>query len=483
MRFSYVMLLAQKYILLGLTIALVAGVIMILAFDRYRKKQHKEEQQMPWSEFFAAVCLVFYLVIIIGVTMGDRGRVQYSFANLKLFSSYKTAWYTMDAVGWRNLRLAIFKFVPIGFLLPFVSSVFKKWWMTYLSGFGSSLLLQMLQHALGCGVFETDELLNNTLGVMIGYGIAVFVIWTKTRLLRKRASIWQVLSFQLPLVSVLAFFGAVTWGYQLQDYGNLSCENIEKKDMSGIEVSLEQELSAKRHTASIRLLHTYSKKEAYKLAQNVFWSTGKELGEGYQFGSNSAKFYTDNHDAAIWIYYDGGRVEYEDYGQQYDANYKPTMKKTNAAKKEVKAAIEALGFYVPDEAHFQNFGNGTYQFSLSQSAQIQSEVVGTITCNYTSNDMISSMKYHMVSTKTSENCQVYSQQEAYERLAKGLFSKLILDNGEEQMIETAKELKVITVELKNVMDTKGYFQPVYHFYVSCDGQSGFVDIPARVKEK
>ena len=38
-------------------------------------------------------------------------------------------------------------------------------------GFGFALFIEVVQLITGRGVFETDDIINNTIGAMIGYGL------------------------------------------------------------------------------------------------------------------------------------------------------------------------------------------------------------------------------------------------------------------------------------------------------------------------
>lgn len=61
-------------------------------------------------------------------------------------------------------------FIPLGVLL---GAGFRKmkWWMAMLLGFGISLSVEALQYFFKLGVSEFDDLMHNTLGCLIGYGI------------------------------------------------------------------------------------------------------------------------------------------------------------------------------------------------------------------------------------------------------------------------------------------------------------------------
>lgn len=69
-----------------------------------------------------------------------------------------------------EVTLNIALFVPIGLLLSGIVCK-KKWWHIAAIGCGLSLIIELLQLATGRGLCETDDLIHNTLGCMIGYGM------------------------------------------------------------------------------------------------------------------------------------------------------------------------------------------------------------------------------------------------------------------------------------------------------------------------
>lgn len=63
-------------------------------------------------------------------------------------------------------------FVPVGFLLGFATKEGKKGWLVaLLIGAGLSIGIETLQLAFKLGFAEVDDVMHNTLGCMIGYGV------------------------------------------------------------------------------------------------------------------------------------------------------------------------------------------------------------------------------------------------------------------------------------------------------------------------
>ncbi len=69
-----------------------------------------------------------------------------------------------------NLLGNIVLFLPIGFLFPAVTD-WKKLWRTVAAGIGFSLLIETIQLITSRGCFDFDDVILNSLGCVIGYGI------------------------------------------------------------------------------------------------------------------------------------------------------------------------------------------------------------------------------------------------------------------------------------------------------------------------
>lgn len=64
----------------------------------------------------------------------------------------------------------IILFIPFGFLLPCVTD-WNRMWKTVVTGIGFSLLIETIQLITSRGCFDFDDVILNSLGCVIGYGI------------------------------------------------------------------------------------------------------------------------------------------------------------------------------------------------------------------------------------------------------------------------------------------------------------------------
>ena len=57
---------------------------------------------------------------------------------------------------------------PLGFLLPIISDKFKNIALTTLTGAAFSIFIEFTQYYTGRGLFESDDIIHNTIGAFVG---------------------------------------------------------------------------------------------------------------------------------------------------------------------------------------------------------------------------------------------------------------------------------------------------------------------------
>lgn len=141
------------------------------------------------------VCLVFiWFLFFVYVTLIERTQSDIPRYNLRLFWCVWEAWTTKNAMDWYFIVGNVSIFIPLGILLPLCFDRMKVWWRTILLGFGLSLGIELTQLVFRLGLFEFDDIFNNTLGTLLGYGLFVFFTGLFRRE-RQERNVGSVLSF------------------------------------------------------------------------------------------------------------------------------------------------------------------------------------------------------------------------------------------------------------------------------------------------
>lgn len=480
MHLTYVFQLGKQYAVFGFVAAVLAVLLMVFCFFIYCKYFRWEETKLPWTKLVAGGLFIFYFSIVICATMLNRGRSEHGMAQLGLFETYLNAWYEADMVQWRNLVLNVLMFCPIGFLLPFTFSFFRKWWATYLAGFGCTLLIETMQYIRRCGVFQTDDLLNNFFGAMIGFGCFQLVILIKNKLLGRNLHIRRTLLFQIPLVVTITGFIGIFAVYQWKEYGNLKMEHVQYYNMSDIHLTSELTYTQEETTDYVRQVKTYSKGETFELAKHIFWCAGMNINPSdCAYYDDCATFYTDNRTAAIWINYQGGTYELQNYSQQYDSHNNAIALKTDATLEEIKQALAEYEITVPENATFVSDGAGSYTIRIPASTDAgESSISGIISVNYTVNGMFAYLNCFLMDMKPCKQVSVISDQEVVERIQNGEFAQIVTEEEAVIDLSTVHDMHITSIEKNYIADSKGYFRPYYKVGVLCSGVEGFIEISA-----
>ena len=127
-----------------------------------------------WKKDWSIGLLVGYMFLVFAVTILTRETEEMRF-KLDLFWSWRTAFRKWPITPWRmkmlqQILLNIAMFIPIGFLLGR-----KVGWKAILIGTGYSLIIEITQLVTHRGLFEIDDLIHNTAGAAIGFGLCVLM--------------------------------------------------------------------------------------------------------------------------------------------------------------------------------------------------------------------------------------------------------------------------------------------------------------------
>ena len=140
-------------------IVVVAGAV-ILAAIRHRREQ------------LIGNILIVYIALVYVVTVFGRAGVDPAYYedlfNFDLVGTWVSR-FTGDAYDRRELFLNFFMLMPLGVLFPAATK--KKLLPTVLFCFLITVSVELLQALTGRGWFELTDIVDNTVGSAIGYGI------------------------------------------------------------------------------------------------------------------------------------------------------------------------------------------------------------------------------------------------------------------------------------------------------------------------
>ena len=469
MRVSDVVRMGKEYLIFGLAAAVLFVAVLFVGYFLVYKKLMKGRKTFTAAGAAKAGILVCYLAVIVGATLLGR-PTGYVRINLQPFSSYRQAWNTQSMSEWSNLIFNILMFVPLGIWLPVLGGYFRRFWCTYLTGFGLSVLIEAIQLAGKCGVAEFDDVLNNTLGIMIGFGVYALAVtlWNRSRYKGawhrrergRRYPLWKALVLQIPLIFTCGIFAICGLVYYFQPYGNLPYLYSTRMDMSQVQLINHVALEQGTESAGIYQADVAGKEEVHKKAEEIFTRLGTQILEKRNdYYDSTALFYSTDNRYGLWLRYMGMTMDLTDFDALESAG------KSGFQEAVIRTALEEYGI----EAVFEDTGDGNYRFQVHMLEQDDRLIDGELTCCYTENGSFSSITNNLISCDKTDTVDIISEREAFQEIEEGKFQSYNPD---------LKVLEINKVELTYSLDTKGFYRPMYLFHVSADGQEDTVAISA-----
>ena len=442
-----------------LAVASFLAIRFFVAKHSHKERKKTNIKRVVW--WFVFLCYIF---VVLGATMLSRGS-HYEYDTLHpLFYSYKSAWISCSAMEWRNIILNILMIVPFGLLLPPGIKRLGKWYLTYAAGFLFSLFIELSQKVFKLGIFEWDDLFNNTLGAIIGFGLYVIVIkiFDKDRKsVRKTA----IIASNIPLVATVVFFATIRVIYSTMELGINNNRYIEVYDTDLLNIH-----GAEFTDDTISSLPVYrnsflSQKETQRRAEELFERIDGSYDiyfEDYYDDEAWFRSRIDKTDSQVVVKYKGGTVEYTNMDLF-------SAKAVSFSETEVRALLAQYGYEIDGDTAFIQNDDSRLTFKIEKAATDSGIKDGKVTVELTA-DMKIKRLYDSVHTyEYYEDFEAISQEEAYNRLKTGRFKRYGNDN---------LDIEVLKCEISYSMDSKGFYQPDYCFYVRINGKDAEIMIPA-----
>ncbi|MGN1195901.1 MAG: VanZ family protein [Acutalibacteraceae bacterium] len=147
---------------------LFCGLYLFSAVYYYLQYREKEKLARIFGVIlFSASCLFF---VYLAVFRRVPHEVQTEFTPLWSYCATISGSYGIDVFAQIIENIVIF--IPIGFFLPFALGEKKSSFLSaFVFGFVLSFFAEGCQYVFSLGVCETDDLINNTLGAVVGFGL------------------------------------------------------------------------------------------------------------------------------------------------------------------------------------------------------------------------------------------------------------------------------------------------------------------------
>ncbi|WP_340025435.1 VanZ family protein [Paenibacillus sp. FSL K6-1096] len=456
-----------------LMIGLAALGAVALSYAVYRKKGGT--RKLPLKKSITVLLLIMWFGIVMVLTTFSRGQNFEGWINLRLFSGYFSAWNQWSLSEFQLIIFNMLMFMPLGFLIPLLGMRTRRLVPVLLISLAVTTGIELIQMISRRGIFELDDILHNTIGSIAGYLIMNAILDSVER--RKLVFRSAGLALCIPLVFVLLFTGALAV-YQTKELGNLSIRPAIKQDMRGVEVELQAELPEEAEPASLyvstRIYNSGYGQEMAALAQRSFALQHKEgkridgMNRIWSFADRDGNPYTFNYNLQ-----DGGWQLY------IEGDRNSTMSEAEAAQhKEFYEGWMRSNHIYPDNAVFSIQNGNTLRWDISQPMAVIAEngkdfAKGMIMLVPASKGQQAPLDlfYAVNENKYVRKVELISPAQAYEEILQGNFNMY-------NDLKQGDVLRIEQVELGYIYDSKGFYQPVYNFTGTVNGEQWDTQVPA-----
>ncbi|MDO4941952.1 MAG: VanZ family protein [Lachnospiraceae bacterium] len=441
------------FLFIAVPCAIAASVLLFALYRFIFKKNTKTWKFVPCFLFILNFILIIYLTFL------SRSE-SYGEIDLHLFRSYREAWNTFSIRNWQLVIFNIVLFSPLGVFLPVLLKQFRKAHRTVGMGFLFSLAIELGQRITQRGLCELDDLLNNTLGVLLGYCVFYF-FYTLSK--KEKHKLPKVVISVLPIVLTIFVFSTIFYRYNTQTYGNLPIDYTYKTDLSDTRIKLADsvKLNIEDTNAPVFIPKDYTEQEAEIFASSLLDRMGISGNTHYSHYDDSIICYRGHHNVTVYL---------EDQSFEYHYVNDTVANWGDMGAQNVKTRLASYEIEIPDSAVYTHPSEGVYKWTIERSVSSIGNVSGTLTCYTTTDGEIYSIDYQFIKQSLYKDEPIISETEAYQKLVNGYFQ-----------IEHNLELETLVINgisLTYSPDTKGFYQPVWLFNCEINGENRDLVIPA-----
>ena len=357
------------------------------------------------------IFVVFTVVFLGRISRGDRAYILYP------FYSYREAWNDWSTFGWGSIILNIVMFIPLGILLPLWSEKLHRYYKVAFIGFLFTLFIECVQYVLRLGVFEVDDLIHNTLGTLIGYGIIMIIL---SLINKRKLKVASVFLYLIPALLAITAFAVIFGVYNLMELGTLGASYSYPMDMDKVKVVSDISYSTESSKAMIYKAPYYTASEAEEFIREFFSLIDSSTAEdGNVIDDEHGIFYSDDRSRHMWVTFRGGNYNYSDF----DYGPETGAKAIKASEEEVRKALSAMNIYVTKEASFHyDDVESWFVFQVDLIEERENAFSGTLSGKYYEDSTIKDINNNMLSLKYYREAEIISEDEAFKRILDGKFT-------------------------------------------------------------
>ncbi|WP_286925296.1 MULTISPECIES: VanZ family protein [Lysinibacillus] len=457
--------------ILMLPVIIIIGVeFLLIALYYFYQKRQLDKKQIPIKKLILGAIFVGYTVFVLELTIIGRGTSHYMQMNLQPFSGYIDAWKKYSLRDLQNCLFNILMFVPLGILLPLLIAKFKEFKWLLLVVVGATVSIETYQTLTGAGIFELDDLMNNSLGGIFGYQLyRLAASITHNKKIKMKSLIGNL---AIPLLMGLIFL-CMNIVYTQKEFGHLAINAYTKSNMSDVKVSTSLELSSASTVAPVYKKIIKNEDVEDLLQQKLGLSQVNP-----QDNMGSGEILVEDKDG---IPYTLTKNDAEGQWWLTDNNYTPEQTSVIVQEEKAKSLMDKLSI-LPQDAEFTVQENGEFEWKLPDRPDLKRDYwTGDIELGLKQDGHVYSIAYSLHENQFIREVDILSPAEVYERVKNGEFPQIkynALVQEEDLVIKKGDQIEIESIELSHMYDTKGFYQPIYNVSGKFNGNDWFTLIQA-----
>lgn len=446
----------ERHITVALSMTVLVALLFYAGYRIVYLKWLKGMRRLSMWQLSLLFVFMLYVVTVCALTLLGRGSNFSGSVNLHLFSSYVEAWHHFSLRDWQYIYFNIAMFVPLGLMLPLLHKRFARIGSVVLVALLFTGLIEGMQFVTGVGIFELDDLFNNVLGAVIGFGLVQAV--------RTRKAWWWRIMYVTPVLLVVSLTAIMLSYYEQKEFGNLAIIPSVNVKMEDVKLKTDVVFSNEETMAAVYEAPKISSEEGKVLAYNLFEQLGIDTKENIELIAyqNEANYrYHGDPTYFIWVNYLNSSFELTDFSSF-------EVEKADADEQTLKNALLQLNINVPEQVVFERQETGRYSWQANNHKIGDQLLDGALTVEYYEDNTLKSIHHALVTYDKVRDVPIISEAAAFK------------ENGNFELYrKDIQELIVKGVRLDFFLDSKVFLQPVYAFEVMLDGEQGEVFIPAK----
>lgn len=455
--------MVSRWAIPSILLVLIVFCISLFSYKFIYKKIFKGKKEVSPYKFILFVILIGYLFLAFAMTgLSRTNNFSNTIINLNFLSSYLDVWYSWSLTPLLLLILNILMLAPLGFLLPLISKKFDSAKNILLVAFTFTVFIELFQLITHRGIFELDDLFHNTIGAMIGYFIVkVFIEFKDSKKVSKNTIIKSLI---IPGIYMFIFIGAIIF-YNTKEFGNLNINPSEYTDVSNVKIYSDTDFSDKDNKASVFYnVNSNKRKRALDIIKilndsfNVPSLKKKGMdGENFQyvFDTTSDSMYT------MTYFYKNGTWSLNNN----TSDNSESIKLSDSDIQEIEKLLKMKNL-LPDNSRLKYDENNFLRWDSNDIdiKNIKKDFIdGMIMISNSASGDIQSLHYGITDNKYIRDIEIISQKDAFEKVKNGNFYSYNPYNS-------GDKIQIINFEISYMYDSKGYYQPVYKFTGSVNGE-------------